>query len=206
MPKIITVYSLKGGSGKTTISILIAQWLSNKGKKVAIIDSDVAQKSCANWVENSNFDINCYLIQNNLSKDDLNSLDNDYVIIDGVPKADKYVEQILSLSDIVLIPVQPTQLSLSSFLQDNHLTLLKKIKAKGIELFAVMNGVSQYNRKETEALKSIILENSPIKDVFKLGLRKAFVIDYSKKFTDTKNSIAKNEIGYLVDNVLAKLK
>jgi len=204
MPKIITVYSLKGGSGKTTITLLLAQYLKNKGKSVTLIDSDISQKSTVNWIENSNFDIDCYLIENSLSKDDLKDIKTDYIIIDGVPKADKYVEQILTLSDTVIIPVQPSQLSLSSFLQDNHLNLLKKISVKDVNLIAVINKTTQFTKKEEISLRKIIKEYSPINEIYSLGLRKAFVIDYSKRFFDSKNSTAKNELGYLGDKILSK--
>lgn len=44
MAKIITVYSLKGGTGKSTISILLAQALKNMGKSIVLLDSDTQKK------------------------------------------------------------------------------------------------------------------------------------------------------------------
>ncbi|WP_218184477.1 ParA family protein [Pelistega indica] len=157
MSKIVTVYSLKGGSGKSTISILVAQNLKNKGKSVVLLDSDIQQKSTANWAENSQGEIDCFLIHNKLTQHDLNAFaEKDFIVIDGTPRTNDYVENILALSDIIFIPVQPTQLSLSSFLQDNHLSMLKKIKTKKKKIYGLINGVTYHNLSECEDLKSIL--------------------------------------------------
>lgn len=93
------------------------------------------KKSLANWSENCDDDIDCFLIQNNLTKHDINNfLDKDYIIIDGTPRTNTYTENILLLSDVILIPMQPTQLSLSSFMQEKHLDMLQKAKNKGIKI------------------------------------------------------------------------
>lgn len=47
-PKIISVVSQKGGVGKSTVSMLIADVLHHQGKKVVVVDTD-PQKSAQKW-------------------------------------------------------------------------------------------------------------------------------------------------------------
>ena len=83
--KIITVYSLKGGCGKTTISILMAQYLVSKGFSVSLLDSDISQKSSYEWAKTQD-DVKGYLIESNLTKSDLQSLKTESVIVYGAPR------------------------------------------------------------------------------------------------------------------------
>ena len=39
--KILSLYNIKGGVGKTTLTSLIAYNLSNQGKKILVIDADL---------------------------------------------------------------------------------------------------------------------------------------------------------------------
>lgn len=204
MTKIITVYSLKGGCGKTTLTVLMAQYLKAKGYSVTLIDSDTHQKSLSDWANNTAGDkIPCYLIQNTLTKDDLNTLNTDFVLIDGTPRTNAYIKQVLALSDYVVIPVQPTQMNLSSLLQTNHLQMLDEVKVQNpkIKIRVVINGKTQYNVNSIQEMKPL-LENVGLLYHSSLGLRKAFVIDYQKPFMQYKNSVALNELGYLVDTLI----
>ena len=109
----------------------------------------------------------------------------------------------MQLSDIVVIPIQPTQLGVSSLLQDNHLTMLSGIeKAKpDLKIKVVINGTTAHNQKDVKDVKNI-LEEYGFSYHSNLGLRKAFTIDYDKPFMQCKNSKALNELGYLVDTLI----
>jgi chromosome partitioning protein len=48
--KTVLVANPKGGSGKTTLSVNIAGYLANRGKRVALLDMD-RQQSSALWIE-----------------------------------------------------------------------------------------------------------------------------------------------------------
>jgi chromosome partitioning protein len=207
MKKIISVYSLKGGCGKTTLSILIAQYLSSKGYKVALLDSDTQQNSTANWAKFSESQIPSYIITDSLKQADIDGINADFIIIDGTPRTDENAKNILLLSDFVLIPVQPSQLGISSLLQPNHLNMLAEVEKNkpSIKIQAVINGVTQHNTKDVLDTKKV-LSDYGIQHHASLGLRKAFVIDYDKPFMACKNSRAINELGYLVDTLLEKIK
>lgn len=206
MMKVITIYSLKGGSGKTTISLLIAQYLLSKGHSVTLLDSDTNQKSMTDWVNNNPIKTPCYLIKKELTSSDLTTfIDTDYVIIDGSPRTNDYIKNILLLSDYVLIPVQPTQIAIASLLQDNHLSMLADVEKQkpSIKINTVINGRTQHNIKDVQDVKEV-LESVGLNTLATLGQRKAFVIDYDKPFMQCKNSKALNELGYLVDKMLER--
>lgn len=195
--KIITVYSLKGGTGKSTISILIAELLQKKGYKVVLIDSDTQQQTVSDYITNTNSTIDCYQIDNTLTKSEIKSLDADYIIIDGTPRADKYAENMLQLSDLLIMPIQPTQIAVSALLQPNHLSILKTAKKIGV----VLNFCSQHNLKEIKQTREILKQNN-LTIISQLSQRKAFSLEYDKLFLDKNNSKAKNEIGYTVDKII----
>ncbi|MDH2998041.1 chromosome partitioning protein [Pasteurellaceae bacterium LFhippo2] len=205
--KVITTYSLKGGSGKTTLAVLIAQYLLHKGHSVALLDSDTNQKSLLDWANNNQaVNVPCYLIQDELTEKDLNDFPNvDFVIIDGTPRTNAYVKSVLSLADYIVIPVQPTQIAVTSLLQDNHLSLLAEIEENNpnTQINVVINGATQHNTKEIKDVKEILTETG-FNVLATLGQRKAFVIDYDKPFMQCSNSKALNELGYLVDKMLEK--
>lgn len=204
MSKIITVYSLKGGSGKTTLSLLITQYLLSKGYSVSLLDSDTNQKSLSDWANNNEaIKIPCYLIENELTQSDIDSLDTDFVVIDGSPRTNNYIKNVLNLSDYIVIPVQPTQIAVSSLLQDNHLTMLAEIEKNNpsTKINVVINGATQHNTKDVQGVKNII-ESVGLTHLATLGQRKSFVIDYDKPFMACNNSKAINELGYLVDKML----
>ncbi|HDR1236496.1 TPA: ParA family protein [Pasteurella multocida] len=204
MTKIITIYSLKGGSGKTTLSLLMAQYLVSKGHSVSLLDSDTNQKSLSDWANNNEkINIPCYLIEDNLTQRDIDKIDTDFIIVDGSPRTNNYIKGVLKLSDYIVIPVQPTQIAVSSLLQHNHLEMLSEIEQTNpnTKIQVVINGATQHNSKDVKDVKDVI-ESIGLPYLATLGLRKAFVIDYDKQFMQCKNSKAINELGYLVDKLL----
>lgn len=203
--KVITVYSLKGGSGKTTLSVLIAQYLIHKGYSVSLIDSDTHQKSLSDWAKNNGkISAPSFIIEDRLTRSDLDAfIGTDFVIIDGTPRTNDYIKSVLELSDYVLIPVQPTQIAVNSLIQQNHLTMLMEVEQANpnTQIKAVINGVTQHNHADVKAVKEL-LEQIALPCHSQLGLRKAFVIDYDKPFMQCGNSKALNEVGYLVDKLI----
>jgi chromosome partitioning protein len=108
---IISVINQKGGSGKTTLATNIASGIVVRGASVVIADSD-PQGSARDWVA-----------ANDASKVTVMGLDRvgalsqglkalvhnyDVVIVDGAPSVDQLAAEAIKLSDLVLIPVQPS--------------------------------------------------------------------------------------------------
>lgn len=111
--KVIAIVGNKGGAGKTTLSLNIANGL-NRRFKTAIIDAD-PQGSSLQWrAFGSDDSADVYGISENL-RDQLKDLKSQYdaVIIDCPPSV--HAEQTnlaLEVSDHALIPVQPSPVDL----------------------------------------------------------------------------------------------
>jgi chromosome partitioning protein len=147
--KTIAINSIKGGTGKSTLSILFINALSKSGYRVLVIDADasnnalsfylndtpsVSQKSIfdlfmGNKVEdcvikiNDNLDLirgdvrlNEFRATDSLKKlkRSLQGLDYDYCIIDTAPTYDNIIGNVLTASDVLLIPVQQDIFSLQA--------------------------------------------------------------------------------------------
>ena len=201
MKKIITLYSLKGGSGKSTIAILTALYLHDKGYKVALLDSNTEQNTTADFIEQTGIAIPCFKISKNLERADLDALNVDFIIIDGSPSTSDYMRKILMLSDFVIVPQKPAQFDLASTTQNNSLTLLADLQKEHKNIGVVINLATQYHAKKvTELKEQLALLRLPYHG--KLSYRLCFELDYENPYRWKKNSQAYNEIGYLVDTML----
>ena len=106
--KVISVVVLKGGAGKTTISLNLGKTLYKAGWDVSLLDADLGQGSLMVWANLAPED-SPTVTQPVLSKlrRDLQRSSAQITIIDGPPRADGDVRRILKASDIVLMPVVP---------------------------------------------------------------------------------------------------
>ena len=109
----------KGGCSKSTSSTHYSKWLHSKGHSVAVIDCD-AQKSSAIWIEamrSNAFDIPVFTLT---TPDDVLeqvpdiSEQHDYVVIDGPGGISELTRAILLVSDVALVPCQPSGLDIRS--------------------------------------------------------------------------------------------
>lgn len=108
---IIALLNQKGGVGKTTLAVHIAEAISRTGKSVLLVDAD-PQGSALDWAENRPENPSFPVIglpKSNLHKE-LPALAKNYdvVLIDGPPRVNEIARAAIMASDIVLIPVQPS--------------------------------------------------------------------------------------------------
>lgn len=108
---IIAFLNQKGGVGKTTLAVHIAEALARSGKSVLLVDAD-PQGSALDWSENRPENPSFPVIglpKSNLHKE-LPALAKNYdaVLIDGPPRVNEIARAAIMASDIVLIPVQPS--------------------------------------------------------------------------------------------------
>lgn len=108
---IIALLNQKGGVGKTTLAVHIAEALTRIGKSVLLVDAD-PQGSALDWSENRPENPSFPVIglpKSNLHKE-LPALAKNYdaVLIDGPPRVNEIARAAIMASDIVLIPVQPS--------------------------------------------------------------------------------------------------
>jgi chromosome partitioning protein len=112
---IITVTSLKGGVGKSTITQNLAVAFAHMGYKVAVVDADTNLSSVrwsglrpedlptiftAGYPDGKELAANIKPINQNY----------DLVFIDGTPSLSKVTSKILLIADLVLIPILPSGL------------------------------------------------------------------------------------------------
>jgi len=116
MAKVITITQQKGGAGKTTLACHLAVALSQMSKKVAVIDVD-PQGSLRDWykVREERFgsdytglhfsEIAGWRVNNEILR-----LKNeyDYIIIDCPPHNQTDAKSAIRVSDLAIVPVQPS--------------------------------------------------------------------------------------------------
>ena len=112
MTKLISVWSPKGGTGKTTISLHLADCLARDGHRVMVYDSD-QQKSLTEvhtHAEEMRFEVTAH------SPKSIEAYD--YLIVDFPPTVEGLTREhkaILEKSDHIVSPVRASRLDLMSF-------------------------------------------------------------------------------------------
>ena len=110
---IISVTSLKGGVGKSTISQNLAVCFAHMGYSVALIDTDT-NASSVRWSglrdEGQPSIMTVGLTDGEALRKNVKQLHetHDLIIIDGTPSISRLVSTIIVLGDIVLIPIRPS--------------------------------------------------------------------------------------------------
>ena len=112
---IISITSLKGGSGKSTIAMNLAVCFAHAKYKVCIVDTDTNQSSYR-WQGLRPNDLPKVPVFGALDGSSLTptvkALDADYeiIIIDGTPSLSKTTSKIILLANVVIIPVMTSGL------------------------------------------------------------------------------------------------
>lgn len=121
MSQIIAIANQKGGTGKSTTAVHLAYYLAiQQGHRTLLIDAD-SQSSSSQWLHNLEKSISFQAIYD---KDQLFqeipqlAKHYDYLVIDGpAGRLDDETKAILAWSDLVVVPIQPKVLDLSSTLK-----------------------------------------------------------------------------------------
>lgn len=108
---IITFSSLKGGSGKSTLSCHLAHAISLSKRKTLLIDAD-PQGSVSNWAavreDKPPFPV-IGMARHTLHRDLQDIAPNyDHIVIDTPPRVSALARSSILAADLVLIPVQPS--------------------------------------------------------------------------------------------------
>ena len=113
---VISVLSLKGGAGKTTVSTNLAWSLKLLGLDVLLVDSDHPdQLSASLWAENSEEDkkVSCVQISDRSAiKSEIPRFKQlyDVIVVDGRPNDNLIAAACVRVSDLIIVPLQPTAL------------------------------------------------------------------------------------------------
>lgn len=113
---IIGIVNQKGGTGKTTIAINLADALARRNHRVLLVDAD-PQESVSSWYgvnKKALFEIHPAGDDNVPDIVQSRRRGYDYIIVDGPPSADGGTETILSVSDLAVVPIGPSPLDIWS--------------------------------------------------------------------------------------------
>lgn len=170
MTQVLTIASLKGGTGKTTSAILLATALVRRGHTVTVIDTD-PQGSATEWAQRASDDGNELEFQvtvGNARTIARSMPTTDVVIIDCPPGNPQIIDAAIDAADHVIIPVRPSAIEVDRMWETldladgaNATVLLTSVilSAKATEdLRALLNeehvGVFPGNIPQREAIKN----------------------------------------------------
>lgn len=207
---IVSVSSLKGGVGKSTIAQNLAVCFAHNGYKVCIADADTNQSSLR-WSSLRSEDlptVPAFGTPEKTLSANIKQLATDYevVIIDGTPSLDKITSKIILLADILIIPILPSGLDIwatEQFLDRYEDAKIEK--EKEIPAFMILNQYQAnitFNKEVKEALgeTSIQLLDSSIRP------RTAYreVVIQGKGVIEYKDEKAKNEFLGVYNEIVGK--
>ena len=117
MATVIAVINTKGGVGKTTLCVNLADAAHREGKQTLLIDSNTPQGSSSMWrkvAERHGRDC-CDVLTADTGLtsliDDLRDR-YDLIVIDGPPSLERTSTALVAVADLVLMPVQPSGVDL----------------------------------------------------------------------------------------------
>lgn len=209
--KIISFINSKGGVGKTTLSVSLAAYLKNQNKKVLLVDAD-PQGSLRDWKDaaegNNDFEITIadrkqvlFQLPKLIKKSDY-----DFVIVDTVGKMGDLLGTSVAISDIIIIPVQPSPYDIWALQSVIELTNIRKTVMPNLASWLVVNGVmpkTLISRYSIEDLKT--LEIDMLESIIQQRIIYSQSVCDGKTIYDFKNEDAKEEINKFGEEVLRKI-
>ena len=205
---IISVTSLKGGTGKSTISQNLAVCFAHAGYKVAIVDTD-SNANSVHWsgIRDENLpSVAVFGIpDSNALIKNTQKLNKDYemVIIDGTPSLSKLASTIIALGDLVLIPIRPSGLDIwatEKFLEKYEQAKVMKGDIKAFFVLNQFNDKILVNRESKEALEEFDIV--PLKTTLKTRVAYVESVIEGKGVYEYKNPKAKQEMIALSNEVM----
>ncbi|MBV8939098.1 MAG: ParA family protein [Alphaproteobacteria bacterium] len=147
--KVITIAQQKGGAGKTTVAAHVAVALSQKGRRVAVIDIDPqGSLSCWHGIRQERFGegytgltfaaVTGWRVAGEVARLKRN---HDYVIIDSPPHIETEARAAIRVADLILIPVQPSPTDLWA-----SKATIDLAKAENIPVRVLLNRVPAHSK------------------------------------------------------------
>lgn len=207
---IISVLNQKGGCGKTTISINVAHSFKRSGYNVLLVDAD-PQASSRDWNNVNDGDLVdvARMDTANLPKDLSLIGGYDWIIIDGAPRLEPLIKAAVSVSDMVLIPIQPSALDIWACIDLVNLVLKTQKQCKGDPKAAFIVSRKISNAKTTKATKKALKRQSipaMINGTTQRVIYASSIGDGETVFTASQtNQAAIDEISKIKDELIGRL-
>lgn len=206
--KIITFANQKGGVGKTTILINLAVSFANANQKVLIIDTD-QQGSVLDWKElqdeHANLNIDVLTTTDIVKYVKENTSKYDFIFIDSQGKMQQNELKNITVSDLVIIPLELNQINLSAVAETAHFA--NKLKdEKKIKAYFLLNKVLVQTKTTSDTFKGFksALDDYGLDTLDSyIGNRSVYANSYAiGSVFDTDNYQAKNEILNLKNEIM----
>ena len=204
---IISVLNPKGGSGKTTISTNLARSLHERGHSVLLVDSD-PQGSARDWhADNEDNPIELVALDrpNNVKTLTSMAANYDYVVIDGAAKLEDMIAACIKVSNLVLIPVQPSPYDIWAASDLVEFIKARQEVTNGIPLASfVISRMVEGTRLGSDIRKALDEYALPVCDTT-ITQRQVYPQSASEGLTvyDADNAKAKAETTALTDELIA---
>lgn len=205
MAKIFTIANRKGGAGKTTVATNLAVALSQKGSTL-LVDTD-DQLSAYNWNEYRQDKLSSLATLTNLSDTIKPHFDSyDYILVDMAGRDSELLREALLISDILIVPTQPSILDLEILPYMSEKVNQAKIINPDLTAYAVINRASS-NYRNVEAVEAKkYIDGYPIFELLDTVIhdRKAYrdaMLD-GKSVIEMNDSKASDEINNLLSEIL----
>ena len=144
-PRVVSVLSQKGGTGKTTLSCALAALASRAGTATAVLDLD-PQASAAKWHDlrraNGEQDPPVFATPSSRMQALVDALGRDgaeLIVTDTAPHSGADAVTVARLSDHILIPLQPSFPDLAAITRTIDIAELAKVPATIVLNLALVN-------------------------------------------------------------------
>lgn len=205
--KIISILGAKGGSGKSTLSLILAASFSKKGK-TALLDCDI-QLTCVS-AKNVNPNLPYEVVATPHLKEILSQGERlesegvEWMIIDTNPRSfledSEQTNEIINLSDLCLLPCRPAPRDVRATLALSEQIVAKKANAKIIWNF-VQPRVNTHKESMKQAPK--LLGIQPLKNFIKH--RACYQDVFDEPPLPVWNFDAKNEIKKVIKEIIRQV-
>ena len=113
--EVVAIANQKGGTGKSTTAINVAEGLARQRLRVLLGDLDEGQESSADWAdinEKRLFDfklVNPEKVGNFIER---HADDYDIIVLDCPPRADSVAAHVIRYSSLIIMPVAPSPIEI----------------------------------------------------------------------------------------------